>query len=327
MILLPKKYYLLLYSNYRYLLAIGFLGTCSFYLTFILSYLYWYLITMNSLLPCFNLVRLLLSINYSRIFHFQHFILIIIYFIYNLTIVSIILTFFQCYILYSEQYFSLTIDMINTALQLISVWKKVPLCSLLYYLLLTAGYSITMVSIKLFITVSMMIGNIIDIYLSGIMIVLINWLMYSGYFGLILCSYLLYLFLTRMELFLIISFMLEPFSIISQSLTLSNRLSINILAGSLSISSLSVAVIIFSIYLIINSILIILLLIIYSFELINSLVQLFIFNLLSIEYLVFINYNPTFLSINIFYGIIKDLFILTYHISLSKGLLYFIIEY
>ena len=110
--------------------------------------------------------------------------------------------------------------------------------------------------------------------------------MYSGYFGLILCSYLLYLFLTRMELFLIISFMLEPFSIISQSLTLSNRLSINILAGSLSISSLSVAVIIFSIYLIINSILIILLSIIYSFEILNSLVQLFIFNLLSIEYLV-----------------------------------------
>ena len=46
--------------------------------------------------------------------------------------------------------------------------------------------------------------------------------------------------------------MLEPFSIISQSLTLSNRLSINILAGSLSISSLSVAVIVFSIYLIIK---------------------------------------------------------------------------
>ena len=63
--------------------------------------------------------------------------------------------------------------MIMTTLQLISVWKKVPLCSLLYYLPLTAGYSITMVSIKLFITVSMMIGNIIDIYLSGIMIVIL----------------------------------------------------------------------------------------------------------------------------------------------------------
>ena len=110
--------------------------------------------------------------------------------------------------------------------------------------------------------------------------------MYSGYSGLILVAYLLYLFLTRMELFLIISFMLESFSIISQSLTLSNRLSINILAGSLLISSLSVAVIIFSIYLIINSILIILLLIIYSFEILNSFVQLFIFNLLSIEYII-----------------------------------------
>ena len=183
--------------------------------------------------------------------------------------------------------------MINTALQLISVWKKVPLCSLLYYLLLTAGYSITMVSIKLFITVSMIIGNIIDIYLLGIMTLLINWLMYSGYSGLILVAYLLYLFLTRMELFLIISFMLESFSIISQSLTLSNRLSINILAGSLLISSLSVAVIIFSIYLIINSILIILLLIIYSFEILNSFVQLFIFNLLSIEYITRNPYHST----------------------------------
>jgi len=176
--------------------------------------------------------------------------------------------------------------MISLALQLIVNWKKVPLCSLLYYLLLTAGYSITMVSIKLFIVVSMMIGNIIDIYLSGIIIVIINWLMYSGYFGLILSSYLLYLFLTRMEVFLIILLMLESFSIISQSLTLSNRLSINTSAGSLSISSLSLAVIIFSSYLLINSVLIILLLIIYSFEIINSLVQLFIFNLLSIEYLI-----------------------------------------
>ncbi len=86
----------------------------------------------------------------------------VIIFMYNLTIISSILTFFQCYILYSDKYFSLTIDMINKILQLISLWKKVPLCSLLYYLLLTAGYSITMVSIKLFITVSMMIGNIIS---------------------------------------------------------------------------------------------------------------------------------------------------------------------
>ena len=58
--------------------------------------------------------------------------------------------------------------------------------------------------------------------------------MYSGYFGLILFSYLLYMFLTRMELFLIIPFMLESFSIIFQSLTLSNRLSINLTINSAS---------------------------------------------------------------------------------------------
>ena len=59
-------------------------------------------------------------------------------------------------------------------------------------------------------------------------------------------------------------------------------LSINILAGSLLISSLSVTIIIFSGLFIINYLLIILLLIIYSFEILNSLVQLFIFNLVII---------------------------------------------
>ena len=52
-----------------------------------------------------------------------------------------------------------------------------------------------------------------------------------------------------MELCPIISFILEPFSIMSQSLTLSNRLSINIAAGSLLINPLSIAVIVFSNYL------------------------------------------------------------------------------
>ena len=177
--------------------------------------------------------------------------------------------------------------MIFTVLQLISVWKKVPLNSLLYYLPLTAGYSITIVSIKIFITVSMMIGNIIDIYLLGIMMILLNYVMYSGYFGLIIISYLLYLFLTKMEVFLIISFMLESFSLLFQSITLSNRLSINIPAGSLSIPSLSVAVIIFTydwiviVYWIGWSYYII-----YCFEILNVIVQLFIFTLLCIEYII-----------------------------------------
>ena len=225
------------------------------------------------------------------------------YLLYYYTIISILLVFFECYILHTEQYFSLIVDMINTALEFISVWKKVPLCSLLFYLPLTAGYRMILLTIKIFITVSMMIGNIIDIYLSGIQVVLINWLLYSRYFGWILSSYLLYLFLTRMELCPIISFILEPFSIMSQSLTLSNRLSINLPAGSLLINPLSIAVVmliskilaLLSILMALLVLLVPLLLLLmpllatlaflYSFEILNSLIQLFTFNLLSIEYL------------------------------------------
>ena len=72
------------------------------------------------------------------------------------------ITFNVC-ILYSDQYFNLTTDMIVLVLELISVRKKVPLISLLYHLLLTAGYSITIANIKLLITLSMMIGKLIKI--------------------------------------------------------------------------------------------------------------------------------------------------------------------
>ncbi len=106
--------------------------------------------------------------------------------------------------------------------------------------------------------------------------------MYSGDFGLSLASCVLLVFFPWMEVFLIILLMLESFSIISQCLTLSNRLSIDTSGGSLSISSLSLSVMIFSSYLRINSVLTILLLIIYYFEIINSLVLLFFFNLLII---------------------------------------------
>ena len=209
---------LILYQFMSLLLIILIFLSFIFYFLFIISFSIKYLDSCDNSKCCiWYYINIIMVTFYLLVLSLiiLIFILISFYSIYYLTIISILLIFFQCYILYSEQYFSLTIDMIHNALQLISVWKKVPLCSLLYYLLITAGYSITMVSIKLFITVSMMIGNIIDIYLSGIMIVLINWLMYSGYFGLILGSYLLYLFLTRMELFLIISFILESFSIIS----------------------------------------------------------------------------------------------------------------
>ena len=76
-------------------------------------------------------------------------------------------------ILYAEQYTTLNIDMIYTILQVVSLWKELPLNSLLFYILLTAGYTILLTSLKVFISVSMMVGNIIDIYLLGVMVVII----------------------------------------------------------------------------------------------------------------------------------------------------------
>ena len=98
-----------------------------------------------------------------------------------------------------------------------------------------------------------------------------------------------------MELCPIISFILEPFSIMSQSLTLSNRLSINIPAGSLLITLLSTAAVmaplaplkqltLASLMLTTTPPPLLFLLSIHSFEILNSLIQLFTFNLLSIEY-------------------------------------------
>jgi len=95
------------------------------------------------------------------------------------------------------------------------------------------------------------------------------------------------LFISESELFLLILFILESFSIVIQSLTLSNRLSINIFAGTLLISLLSSLIIIasssgISIY---SIIVLVLVIIIYSFEILNSLVQILIFSILSNEYL------------------------------------------
>lgn len=61
-------------------------------------------------------------------------------------------------------------------------------------------------------------------------------------------------------------------------------LSINIGAGSLLVTLLSIAVIVFIKVILVDSLLIIPLLVIYYFEILNSFIQLFTFNLSSIEY-------------------------------------------
>jgi len=163
--------------------------------------------------------------------------------------------------------------------------KKVPLLVLLSFFFINTGTSASLVSIKAFLSVSMIVGNFIDVYLFGLIAVLMNWLLYCWSIGLLLCSFLLYLFLTRLELFLLVLSLLESFSSFFQSLTLANRLSINLLAGSLLTSLLIIAVIAFiKDHNIIGTLILYLLFIVFSFEILNSSIQLFIFSLLFLEY-------------------------------------------
>ena len=155
--------------------------------------------------------------------------------------VSAVLAIVSFYMIYSEQqYFTLIIVLVAEVLGIVVATKRVQLNTILYYILIIIGYSFSIIGSKVFVVVSIVIANIIDVYLLGVLVVLVNWLVVGGYFGVLLSSYLLYLFLTKIELFLIILFYLEAFSIVFQSITLSNRLSINILAGSLLIQSLSI---------------------------------------------------------------------------------------
>jgi len=106
----------------------------------------------------------------------------------------------------------------------------------------------------------------------------------------VLGGFLLYFFLTDVEVFLCLLFLLELFSSVFQSVTLANRLSINLIAGSLLTSLLSLAVIVFlSLYYWI--VISFCLFSIYTFELLNCYIQLFIFSLLSLEYLVLFYVN------------------------------------
>jgi hypothetical protein len=191
--------------------------------------------------------------------------------------------FFGILILFAEDYLG-RIVYAGTKLVLLLLWK-VPWIAIQSYSLLSVWSSL-LVSIKSFLTVSMIVGNFIDVYLFGMIAVLISVLLYLSLYGLIMGSFILFLFLSSLSSFLFILCLLESFSSFFQSLTLSNRLSINMLCGSLLTSLLSLFLFICGIKSSITSMIILmLLLIVFSFEILNSSIQLFIFMVLSFEYL------------------------------------------
>ena len=104
--------------------------------------------------------------------------------------------------------------------------------------------------------------------------------------GFLLLSFLFYLFLTRIQLFLVLLSFMESFSYLFQSLTVSNRLSINLFAGSLLTALISVAVVSMVSFLAFSLVYFLLVLIVglVSFEFLNSSIQLFIFGLLTLDF-------------------------------------------
>ena len=80
---------------------------------------------------------------------------------------------------------------------------------------------------------------------------------------------------------------LECMSSLFQSITLANRITINLLAGSLLLALVGIAInyCLLLHYSIIVITMILLMIMLFIFEQFNSLVQLFIFSLLSVEYL------------------------------------------
>ena len=140
-------------------------------------------------------------------------------------------------IIYSYDYINNSIELLYSFFIIVFnsiYWRSK---SILTLILINLGSIAIFISIKSFIFISLLISNIIDIYIFGLIIIFIHFITSYLLLGTVFISFLLFTFLTKYELFLYVLFFIEAFSSLFQSLTLSNRLSINLLAGSLLITN------------------------------------------------------------------------------------------
>ena len=197
--------------------------------------------------------------------------------------ISLIIS-FSSLLFNSEDYLNGLFDMVLSSVIIIFSLKNLPLCSLLSFPPINYGSSMTLISIKAFLSVSMIVGNLIDVYLFGLIAVLINYLLYFICYSLTLISFPVYRFLTKIEYSILLLLLSESFSPFSQSLTISNRLSINLIPGPLLATPLLTAFRVFFLYFVVGTYILAFPLIIFPFEIINSFLMLIIYCLLFIEY-------------------------------------------
>ena len=135
-------------------------------------------------------------------------------------------------------------------------------------------------------SLTLILANLVDTYLLGILAVFLVFIRYFYILGSLTLSYLFYIFISKLELYLLLLFFVELFSVSFQSLTLTNRLSINLIAGSLIMNLLSKVLVIVNpcswsstlFFLIFYTL-------IFIFELFQIFLQLFIFCLLHYSFL------------------------------------------
>ena len=132
----------------------------------------------------------------------------------------------------------------------------------------------------MFLDISIIIGNVIDIYVFGVVAICMNGYIYAYYLGSLLFSFMWYFRVLGYDYFLWLLSLIEFSAHIFQSLTLSNRISINIVAGCL----LSYLVGLLSSFHFIFSLLYYGL---FSFESINLFFQSFIFSFLCLVLMLF----------------------------------------
>lgn len=173
-------------------------------------------------------------------------------------------------------FYDVSVSFIMYMYQLFFNSLSFPLVSFAYVVLFLFTAISFIISIKLFVYYSLIAANIIFIYIFGFIVISFNFISSIISYGLLILSFYLYLFLSVYYSFLMILFLIELFSSFFNSLTLTNRLSINIFVGSLLINLLSLLSSIFGL---------LLLAVFFIYESLNLLFQSFIFMLLSFFYL------------------------------------------
>ena len=218
---------------------------------------------------------------------------------FNNCFVNVTTRYHHCTFIFTSHYIAIIINFIGLTLNMIflliliglkeiSIKSKLNSYSINKYLLSNMHIISNSLFILLLITFSNTISalsNLMNVYIFGYYVVIYSLIIFidNAYSSFTAMFFLLYLSKYQQGLFII--FLLDIFSHLFQSITVSNRLTINILAGGLLSNIISITMIIsFEFYRYISLVnAIIIFVVVRILESLNYILQYFIFNIMSVE--------------------------------------------